>query len=98
MKKNILRFFAFLTVATTMPMFTACNPEPDDSDLFTATGETVADFIMRKPEFSSFVYILNRVGLDRNLSTYGEYTCYDEGEHEIGYIKERRSKSRSRSL
>ena len=76
MKKNILKFFAFLMVTSTVTTFTACNPEPDDSDLFTATGETVADFIMRKPEFSSFVYILSRVGLERNLSTYGEYTCF----------------------
>ena len=54
----------------------ACNPEPDESDLFTATGETAADYIKRKAELSSFDYILTRVGLDRNLSTYGEYTCF----------------------
>lgn len=53
-----------------------CNPEPDESDLFTATGETAADFISRKPELSAFYYILKRVGLDRNLSAYGEYTCF----------------------
>ena len=54
----------------------ACNPEPDESDLYTATGETAADYIKRKAELSSFYYILNRVGLDRNLSAYGEYTCF----------------------
>lgn len=54
----------------------SCNPEPDESDLFTATGETAADYIKRKPELASFDYILNRVGLDRNLSAYGEYTCF----------------------
>ena len=53
-----------------------CNPEPDESDLFTATGETAADYIKRKAELSSFDYILNKVGLDRNLSAYGEYTCF----------------------
>ena len=55
---------------------TSCNPEPDESDLFTATGETAADYIKRKSELSSFVYILSRVGLDRNLSSYGSYTCF----------------------
>ena len=54
----------------------SCNPEPDESDLFTATGETAADYIKRKAELTSFDYILNRVGLDRNLSAYGEYTCF----------------------
>ena len=53
-----------------------CNPEPNESDLFTATGETAADYIKRKAELSSFDYILNKVGLDRNLSAYGEYTCF----------------------
>ena len=54
----------------------SCNPEPDESDLFTATGETAADFISRKPELTSFNYILKRVGLNRNLASYGEYTCF----------------------
>ena len=35
----------------------SCNPEPDESDLFTATGETAADYISRKSELSSFNYI-----------------------------------------
>ena len=59
-----------------LSLLTACNPEPDESDLFTTTGETAADYINRKSELSSFVYILNRVGLDRNLSSYGQYTCF----------------------
>ena len=54
----------------------SCNPEPDESDLFTATGETAADYISRKSELSSFNYILTRVGLNRNLSAYGGYTCF----------------------
>ena len=57
-------------------LFVSCNPEPDESDLFTATGETASDFIKRKAELTSFDYILSRVRLDRNLSSYGEYTCF----------------------
>lgn len=55
---------------------TACNPEPDESDLYTSTGETAADYIKRKSELTSFDQILSRVRLDRNLSSYGEYTCF----------------------
>lgn len=59
-----------------MALLTACNPEPDESDLFTATGETAADYIKRKPELVAFNRILNKVGMDRNLSAYGLYTCF----------------------
>ena len=57
-------------------LMTACNPEPDESDLFTSTGETAADYIKRKAELASFDRILNKVGMDRNLSAYGVYTCF----------------------
>lgn len=80
MKKNLFklstRMFAIGMASVGLSLFTGCNPEPDESDLFTATGETVADYIKRKSELTSFDYILNRVGLDRNLASYGEYTCY----------------------
>ena len=70
------KYLKLIIALTGMIGLTACNPEPDESDLFTATGETAADYIKRKAELSSFDYILNRVGLDRNLSAYGEYTCF----------------------
>ena len=70
------RLLTAATGALLIAITWACNPEPDESDLYTATGETAADYIKRKPELSSFDYILSRVGLDRNLSAYGEYTCF----------------------
>jgi uncharacterized surface protein with fasciclin (FAS1) repeats len=77
MKNKLMKTFGrVLLLATAVSIFAACNPEPDESDLYTATGETAADYIKRKPELTSFDYILARVGLDRNLSAYGEYTCF----------------------
>ena len=80
MKKNLIKLnrctLAIGAACFGLAFLASCNPEPDESDLFTATGETAADFIKRKAELSSFAYILNRVGLDRNLSSYGKYTCY----------------------
>ena len=75
---NILKRLGFMlgVAVAGVTVFTSCNPEPDESDLFTATGETATDFILRKSELTSFTYILRRVGLDRNLASYGEYTCY----------------------
>ena len=76
MKKACCRAFAIAIAATMAGAFTACNPEPDESDLFTATGETAADYLKRQGDLTSFVYILQRVGLDKNLGSYGEYTCF----------------------
>lgn len=80
MKKNLRTTLGYLFAAsivfTGMTTVTGCNPEPDESDMYTIQGETAADFIARKPELTSFNYILGRVGLNRNLASYGEYTCF----------------------
>lgn len=78
MNMNLKKFASRLSLVGLVGVMglTGCNPEPDESDLFTATGETAADYISRKPELASFRYILQRVGLDRTLATYGEYTCF----------------------
>lgn len=57
--------------------FTSCVKDPDESNLYTFTGETIEDFLTNRPEqFSSFHYILRRVELDQLLSSYGQYTCF----------------------
>ncbi len=55
---------------------TACNPEPDDSDLYTFTGETIESFIQQDSTLTAFNYILSRVGYDRMMAAYGSYTCF----------------------
>lgn len=54
----------------------SCNKEPDESNLYTFTGQTVETFIQNDSNLTAFNYILKRSGLDRNMSTYGQYTCY----------------------
>lgn len=80
MKKKLIKVFgqvfAVSVMMASMGGLVSCNPEPDESDMYTSTGETAEDYISRKPELTSFNYILKRVGLDRNLSSYGEYTCF----------------------
>ena len=61
------------TVALT---FTACNPEPDESDLYTFTGRTIESFIQEDSTLTSFNYILKRVGYDKMMAAYGSYTCF----------------------
>ena len=55
---------------------TACNPEPDESDLYTFTGETIESFIAQDSLLTSFNYILTRVGYDKMMAAYGSYTCF----------------------
>ena len=50
MKKNIMKSISrhialvgFIGMAGLTAMVSSCNPEPDESDLFTATGETCID-------------------------------------------------------
>lgn len=54
----------------------SCNPEPDESDLYTFTGETIESFIAKDSSLTSFNYILTRVGYDKMLAAYGSYTCF----------------------
>ena len=73
------KFFGVLAMGMAfvgMNMLTSCNPEPDESDMYTATGETAADYIQRKANLSSFNSILTHAGLIRTLSAYGEFTCF----------------------
>lgn len=55
----------------------SCTAEPDESNRFTFTGETIYDFLANNDStFGNFNYILRRAGQDRILSSYGTYTCF----------------------
>ena len=69
-------FKACLGMLATMLALGACNKEPDESNLYTFTGETIETFIQKDSDLTSFNYILTRVGLDRMMASYGQYTCY----------------------
>lgn len=74
MKSNIYAIgFGIVTFALS---FGACTDKIDDSNLYTFTGQTVETFIAADSSLSDFNYILQRSGLDRMMSTYGQYTCY----------------------
>lgn len=58
-------------------LLSSCVEDPNESNLYTFTGETIEDFLInRNEQFSSFNYILSRVELDQLLSSYGQYTCF----------------------
>lgn len=72
-------------IAFATGIFTSCTEEIDQSNRYTFTGETVADYLENRPElFSKFTYILGRAQIGKSssatllktLSTYGSYTCF----------------------
>ena len=80
MGKNIFKSMFKAAGALLIPVsitMSSCSAEPDDSNLYTFTGQTIADFLAANDSaFSSFSYILQRSGYDRLLGTYGTYTCF----------------------
>jgi len=83
MKKNMLK------IALPLSLFawglTACNPEPDESNIYTATGTTVEQYIGADSTLTWFNAILKQAGVDRLLSTYGQYTCFAPNNEGVQY-------------
>ena len=76
MNKNIFKVALGVALGTTLSL-TSCDKEPDESDLYTFTGQTIQDFLEENDSiFSLFNVIMNRSGYDRMMDAYGTYTCY----------------------
>lgn len=77
---NYKKFFSRLLLVAAVPVMlglASCKEDIDESNLYTFTGETIEDFLVnRSDQYSSFNYILSRVGYDKILSAYGTYTCF----------------------
>ena len=77
MNKTSFKFRLLLVSLVAMTtMFSACNREPDEGNLYTFTGETIESFILKDSTLTSFNYILSRIGMDRTAAAYGQYTCF----------------------
>ncbi len=79
--KNIYNKVAEMAVILLSPLafsvaVTSCNPEPDESDLYSFTGETIESLIAQDSTLTDFNYILSRVGYDKMMAAYGSYTCF----------------------
>ena len=73
MKRLSIFIFLFLNVL----IFNSCKEDIDESNLYTFTGETIEDYLEnRADQYSSFNYILKRIGYDKILAGYGTYTCF----------------------
>ena len=76
-KKYIAKGLVLCGIAAVLSPFAACKEDIDESNLYTFTGETIEDYLSNRSEqFSSFNYILSRIGYDKILAAYGTYTCF----------------------
>ncbi|MBQ1759588.1 MAG: fasciclin domain-containing protein, partial [Prevotella sp.] len=88
--KRIFRKLTLLAFLPAMIGLVSCSENIDESNLYTFTGETIEDYLSsREDQFSSFNYILTRVGYDKILSAYGMYTCFAPTNEAVkAYIEE----------
>lgn len=76
MNKNILKIALGVAVGSALTL-TSCNKEPDESNLYTFTGQTIEDYLQENDSlFHDFNILLARSGYNRMMATYGQYTCY----------------------
>ena len=68
------RIFYILIVTLS---FFSCTEEIDESNRYTFTGETVADYLLnRSDKYSHFIRLLKQADLLSLLQTYGQYTLF----------------------
>ncbi len=76
MNKNILKVALGMALGATVTL-TSCDKEPDESNLYTFTGQTIQGYLEENDSiFHLFNVIMSRSGYDRMMASYGQYTCY----------------------
>lgn len=88
---DLKRYLSKLALALALPAMmglASCSEDIDESNLYTFTGETIEDYLNNNADrYSSFIYILQRAGMDKILSGYGQYTCFAPNNESLaGYI------------
>lgn len=80
-----MKSLAAILIGATACLFTACTEDIDQSNRYTFTGQTIADYLEESPElYGSFCSVLKKAKLGNaesgnilnTLSTYGTYTCF----------------------
>lgn len=65
-------------IALTLSTLTlsGCWEEQHPGTYYTFTGQTIGSALAEKPDYSDFVYVLQKSGMWNNLITYGYNTCF----------------------
>lgn len=71
---------SFLTLVVTavvsVSFLSSCTKDPDESNLYTFTGQTIWDYVQEDPSLTAFCEVLKSSGFSNNMSSYGHYTCF----------------------
>ena len=73
-KNFFLTLIAVVTVSVSF--LSSCTKDPDESNLYTFTGQTIWDYIQEDPSLTAFCEVLKNSGFSNNMSSYGHYTCF----------------------
>lgn len=57
-------------------LFTSCSDDPDTSNYYTFKGQMMSDYLKSHENYSQFAALVERTGMNKLLSTYGEFTCF----------------------
>ena len=75
--KHIEHFLAsFFLCCNIVAALTSCSDEPDTSNFYTFKGQMMSDYLKTHENYSLFAALVERTGINKLLSTYGEYTCF----------------------
>ena len=67
----------FYILAVVLSIVASCHEEIDESNRYTFTGETVADYLLHRSEkYSHMITLMKRANLFGLLATYGQYTLF----------------------
>ena len=67
----------FYILAVVLSIVASCREEIDESNRYTFTGETVADYLLHRSEkYSHMITLMKRANLFGLLATYGQYTLF----------------------
>lgn len=68
--------FIMISSVIILLVFTACKPEIESEYLKTFTGDVIYSYLQKDTaNYSEFVKIIDKSGLNGMLSAYGQYTC-----------------------
>ncbi|TVZ51768.1 fasciclin domain-containing protein [Dokdonia sp. Hel_I_53] len=74
--KHTMRFTKLLFIALTLFIAISCDGDDDNDNIIDGESNTIADFVVDNPNYSSLLTALQRTGLDATLAGSGTFTVF----------------------
>ena len=76
-KRSYFFLIGWLSIGFAVPLaMSSCSDEPDTSNYYTFKGQMMSEYLTSHENYSQFTALVQRTGMMKLLSTYGEYTCF----------------------